>query len=87
MKRFTQVLIPLILLCAVFSACSIGQAAREQKTADWIETAAKPIKVIYHDPWTNFTATGGNRFYTLIDRNGKTYLAKNIRFQLPPVIE
>lgn len=78
----------ILLAVALFLfSCSAGRNAREQRTQEWIQNAKRPIKVIQHSPVGIFTATRTNRFYTLIDQEGKVYLVDGVRFQLPAIIE
>lgn len=71
----------------MFSACMVGHEARERDLQRWLLTAKRPVKVVKHHPANNFTATQGSHFYTLIDSEGRLYLAKNVRYKLPEVIE
>ena len=79
----------LVLLACVFlmSACASGRTAREAALQDWLATAKRPVKVTKHRPQQHLTATRWSHFYTLVDSDGKVYLAKNVRFELPEVIE
>jgi hypothetical protein len=78
-----------IMLAVVFllSACASGYKARETATQEWLSTAKRPVKVTKHNAHQHITATRGSHFYTLIDSDGKVFLAKNVRFELPEVIE
>lgn len=83
---------PYPLLLALFflfslSACMTGHKAREAKLQEWLAGASRPVKVTKHDPYQHVSATQGSHYYTLIDSKGKVYLAQNVRFELPAVIE
>lgn len=80
--------LPVSLLFAfLLGACASGHKARETALQEWLTTAKRPVKVTKHNPYRHFTATRGSYYYTLIDSEGKLYLAKNVRFDLPEVIE
>jgi hypothetical protein len=76
-----------VFMVGFLSSCWVGRQTREQKAQEWIQQAKRPIKVIEHNSFNHFSASGSNRFYTLIDQEGKVFLADGVRFQLPPVIE
>ena len=54
---------------------------------EWLADAKKPVKVTKHNATWHVSATRGSHYYTLIDREGNVYVAKNVRFELPEVIE
>jgi succinylglutamate desuccinylase len=66
--------------------CSSSRQVRERELSEWISNAAKPLRVIRHNPNNHVTATRGSHFYTLIDQKGQVYLAKNVRYVLPEQI-
>ena len=78
-----------VLFAFVFLLGSCGSAHKAQETAtqEWLSKAIRPVKAIKHNPNQHFTATRGGHYYTLIDSDGKVFLAKNVRFELPGVIE
>jgi len=78
-----------VLFTFVFllGACISGRKVRETATQEWLSTAKRPVKAIKHNTNQHFTATRGSHYYTLIDSDGKVFLAKNVRFELPGVIE
>ena len=53
----------------------------------WLDEAKRPVKVTRHPVTQNLAATRASYYYTLVDSNGKVYLAENVRFVLPEVIE
>ena len=71
----------------LLGACAGGHKAREAAMQEWLSTARRPVKVSKHNPYQHMKATRGSHYYTLIDSEGKVYLAKNVRFELPEVIE
>lgn len=77
----------LFIFAFLFGACGIGRKARETAAQEWLSSAKRPVKVTKHNPYKHLTATRGSHYYTLIDRDGKVFLAKNVRFELPEVIE
>jgi hypothetical protein len=79
----------LSLLVVVFlmSSCISGFRAREAKLQSWLDEAKRPVKVTRHSVIQNLAATRASYYYTLVDSNGKVYLAENVRFVLPEVIE
>lgn len=79
----------LLLIMCVFlmSSCKTGFEARESKLQSWLAEAKRPIKVTKHHPYQHLSASRGSHYYTLIDANGKVYLAENVRFVLPDVIQ
>lgn len=76
-----------LVLVLALGSCSPSRIAREEEAAQWIQKAAKPIKVVAHNTNDHFMATRGSHYYTLIDHNGNVYLAQRVRFNLPQVIE
>lgn len=81
MKTVLALLFSLLLL----SSCAVQRRKNDAKAIEWIAQAKRPIKVI-NDRF-HFFSTDQNHFYTLIDREGKVYYARNVRFLLPEVIE
>lgn len=77
----------LFTFVVLLGACASGYKARETAVQEWLSTAKRPVKVTKHNPYQHITATRGNHYYTLIDSDGKVFLAKNVRFELPKVIE
>lgn len=80
-------LLSVLLLSFSLSACMTGHKIRETALQEWLSQAKRPIKVTKHNSYQNFSATRDSRYYTLIDGNGKVYLAENVRYELPDVIE
>jgi hypothetical protein len=83
-KLLFPVLCTFVLL---LSACAGGHKAREAAMQEWLSTAKRPVKVSKHNPYQHMKATRGSHYYTLVDSDGKVFLAKNVRFELPDVIE
>jgi hypothetical protein len=79
--------LPMLFFLFSLSACMTGHKAREAKLQEWLAEARRPIKVTKHNPYQHFSATQGSHYYTLIDSKGKIYLAQNVRYELPEVIE
>lgn len=77
----------ILVVSSLFTACMTGHQAREQKLQEWLLAANRPVKVIKHPVNSHFSATRGSHYYTLMDSKGQVYLAKNVRFELPEVIE
>ncbi len=77
----------ILVVSGLFTACMAGHQAREQKLQAWLLSANRPVKVIKHPTNNHFSATRGSHFYTLTDSKGQVFLAKNVRFELPEVIE
>lgn len=77
----------LLVVALSMSACMTNYKARETELQEWLAGAKRPVKVTKHNPNQHFSATRGSHYYTLIDSEGKVYLAKNVRFELPGVIE
>jgi len=80
-------LLVLVAFAFLLGACASGYKSRETALQEWLTTAKRPVKVTKHHPYRHFSATRGSYYYTLIDSEGKIYLAKNVRFDLPEVIE
>lgn len=84
--RYTLLLtLASLALCA--SSCAAARESRENAVQTWIQTAQRPIKVQKHSNTEFLSTTRGHTCYTLIDKNGKVYFAKNVRFKLPEIIE
>jgi hypothetical protein len=77
----------LFIFVFLLSACASGRETREAAMQEWLSTAKRPVQVTKHNPYQHFTATRGSHYYTLVDSDGKVFLAKNVRFELPKVIE
>lgn len=77
----------LLFFVLLLSACAGGHKAREAAMQEWLSTAKRPVKVTKHNPYQHMKATRGSHYYTLVDSDGKVFLAKNVRFELPDVIE
>lgn len=77
----------LFIFAFLLGACVSGRKARETATQEWLSTAKRPIKVTKHNPYQHLSATRGNYYYTFIDSDGKVFLAKNVGFEFPEVIE
>ncbi len=84
--KIRQILLMLVV-SGLFTACMTGHQAREKKLQEWLLTANRPVKVTKHPPTNHFSATRGSHFYTLIDSKGQVFLAKNVRYELPELIE
>lgn len=69
------------------AACGSARTAREAALQEWLASAKKPVKVVKHNPYQHVFASRGSHYYTLVDSNGKVFLAKKVRFELPEVIE
>jgi hypothetical protein len=88
MRYKKKILFPILFtFVSLLGACVSGREARETATQEWLSTAKRPVEVIKHNANQHFTATRGSHYYTLIDGDGKVFLAKNVRFELPEVIE
>ena len=85
--RFPHSMLLLLVVALSMSACMTNYKARETELQEWLAGAKRPVKVTKHNPNQHFSATWGRHYYTLIDSEGKVYLAKNVRFELPGVIE
>lgn len=68
-------------------ACGSARTARETALQEWLATAKKPVKVVKHSTYQHVLASRGSHYYTLVDSDGKVFLAKRVRFELPEVIE
>lgn len=87
MLRPFSILSVLLVFALLCSSCVIGAKAREERTQAWIVNAKKPIQVLPHDTTDHLMSTLSNKYYTLIDSDGRVYLANGVRFVLPKVIE
>lgn len=77
----------LVVCVFLLAACGSTRQARETAQQNWITTAKRPIQVVKQSPYQHFAAGRGIHYYTLTDRDGKVFLAKRVRFELPALIE
>jgi hypothetical protein len=88
MRCHKNLLFPVLLAFVfLFSACAIGRNDREAAVQEWLLTAERPVQVTKHCPYDHITSTRWSHFYTLVDSEGRVFLARNVRFELPDVIE
>lgn len=73
----------LILFAVLLSGCASQRTLneREAELSAWMESAAKPITIVPQSG--DFSCAPMRRCYTLVDRNGRTYYAHNVRVRLP----
>ncbi|HNE29125.1 MAG TPA: hypothetical protein PKL15_03850 [Saprospiraceae bacterium] len=79
--------LPLLVIAFSMSACMTNYKVREAAMQEWLAGAKRPVKVTKHHPNQHLGATRGSHYYTLIDSEGRVFLAQNVRFELPEVIE
>ena len=79
--------LPALISFLLLVSCASARNAREAAMQEWLSKAKRPVKVTKHNPYQHLTATRGSHYYTLIDREGNVFIARNVRFELPEVIE
>jgi|APTNR8051073442_1049403.scaffolds.fasta_scaffold00635_1 hypothetical protein len=88
MKRYAVFLLLIGATLFGLSSCAANrQQTQEMELQAWISAAKRPIQVTKHNSYNHFTTTRGSHFYTLIDQEGKVFLAKNVRYELPDAIK